>query len=143
MLLRSECRVVVSVTIFAWIRCSLHVYLQLFVGELMFYLRWLCLFAHSGDQHILCCVFVLFFFVLCTLCCQFLWIAHVWLPLRYSLTFIFALCLVYPVLPVSLDCPFFIASSVFSNVYFRPMSCVTYVSSFIELSIFDCPFGIL
>jgi lysosomal Pro-X carboxypeptidase len=25
--------------------------------------------------------------------------------------------LVYPMLPISLDCPFFIASSVFSNVY--------------------------
>ena len=43
---------------------------------LMFYLRYLCLFAHSGVQHILCCVFVLFFFVLCTLCKQFLWIVH-------------------------------------------------------------------
>jgi hypothetical protein len=39
----------------------------------------------------LCCVFVLFFFVLCTLCCQFLWIIHVWLSLRYSLTFIYYL----------------------------------------------------
>ena len=28
------------------------------------------------------------------------------------------LCLVYPMLAVSLDCPFLIASSVFSNVYF-------------------------
>ena len=55
----------------------------LFVGGLMFYLCCLCLFAHSGIQHILCCVF---------------------------------LRLVYPVLPVSLDCPFFIAPSVFSNV---------------------------
>ena len=32
------------------------------------------LFVYRGVQHILCCVFVLFFFVLCTLCCQFLWI---------------------------------------------------------------------
>ena len=32
------------------------------------------LFAHSGVQYILCCVFVLFFFVLCTLCWVFLWI---------------------------------------------------------------------
>ena len=30
----------------------------------MSYLRYLCLFAHSGVQHILCCVFVGFFFVL-------------------------------------------------------------------------------
>ena len=29
------------------------------------------------------------FFVLRTLCCQFLWIVHIWLPLQYSLTFIF------------------------------------------------------
>ena len=40
----------------------------------MSYLRYLCLLAHSGVQHILCCVFGLFFVVLCTLCCQFLWI---------------------------------------------------------------------
>jgi hypothetical protein len=37
----------------------------------------------------MCCVFVLFFFVLCDLCCQFLWIFHIELPLRYSLTFIY------------------------------------------------------
>jgi energy-coupling factor transporter transmembrane protein EcfT len=33
----------------------------------------------------LCCGFRLFFFVLCTICCQFLWIVHFWLPLWYSL----------------------------------------------------------
>jgi hypothetical protein len=38
---------------------------------------------------VLCCVFVLFFFVLCALYCKFLWIVHLWLPLRYSLTFIY------------------------------------------------------
>jgi hypothetical protein len=69
-------------------------------------------------------------------------------------------------LPVSMDCPFLIAPSVFSNVY---LSCVPYVVSFSEcpcliahsvfsnvylsfvpyvagfsgLSFFDCPFGIL
>jgi hypothetical protein len=43
-------------------------------------------------------------------------------------------------LPVSLDCPFLIAPSVFSNVY---LSYVPYVASFSGLSIFDCPFGIL
>jgi hypothetical protein len=56
----------------------------------MSYLRYLCLFAYSGVQHILCCAFALFVFVL---------------------------CLVYPMLPVSLDCPFWIAPSVFSNGY--------------------------
>ena len=59
-------------------------------------------------------------FVLCTLCCQFLWIVRFWLPLR----------LVYPMLPVSLDCPFLIT----------PSSCVTYVASFSWLSVFDYPF---
>jgi hypothetical protein len=34
--------------------CSFHRYLQLFVGWFMPYLRHLCLFAHSGVQHILC-----------------------------------------------------------------------------------------
>ena len=43
---------------------------------LMSYLRYLSLFVYSGVQHILCCVFGWFFFVLCTLCCQFLWIVH-------------------------------------------------------------------
>ena len=57
-------------------RCSGRLYLQLFVGGLMSYLYYLCLSAHSGVQHILCCVFVLFFFVLCILCCQFVWIVH-------------------------------------------------------------------
>jgi len=54
----------------------------------MSYLRYLCLFAYSGVTHILG------FFVLCF--------------------FVF----VYPVLPFSLDCPFLLAPSVFSNVYF-------------------------
>jgi hypothetical protein len=55
---------------------------------LMFYLRFVCWFVYSGVQHILCCAFVLFFFLLCTLCCQYLKIVLFWLPLRYSQTFI-------------------------------------------------------
>ena len=51
-------------------------YLCLFVGGRMLYLCYLCLFAHSGVQLILCCVFVLFFFALCTLCFQFLYTVH-------------------------------------------------------------------
>jgi hypothetical protein len=31
--------------------------------------------------------------------------------------FVFVLCLVYQMLPVSMDCPFLISPSVFSNVY--------------------------
>ena len=50
--------------------CSVRLYLQLFIGECVYYLRYLYLLAHSGVQHILCCVFALLFFILCT---QFLW----------------------------------------------------------------------
>jgi hypothetical protein len=39
-------------------RCSVRLYLQLFVGGLMSYLRYLCLLAHSDVQHILHCGFV-------------------------------------------------------------------------------------
>ena len=39
--------------------------------------------------HIVLCF--LFFSVLCTICFQFLWMVHFWLPLRYSLTFIYYL----------------------------------------------------
>jgi len=43
-------------------------------------------------------------------------VAHLYSFLCFVL-FVFILCLVYPMLPVSLDCPFLIAPSVFSNVY--------------------------
>ena len=86
---RSEFRVVMSVTISTLKRCSVRFYRQLFVGGCMSYLHYLCLLAYSGVHHILCCVFVLFFFILCTICFQFLWIIHFWLPLRFSLTFIY------------------------------------------------------
>ena len=65
-------------------RCAVRLYFQLLVGGPMSYLRYLCLFAHSGVQRILYCAFALFFLVLCTLCWQFFWIVHYWLPLRYS-----------------------------------------------------------
>jgi hypothetical protein len=83
--------------------------------------------------------------VFCTLWCQILWIVYFWLALWFSLTIIcpvssvpyvvrfsglsicdcpfgilwrlFVLCLVYPMLPVSLDCLFVITPSVFSDVY--------------------------
>jgi hypothetical protein len=60
-----------------------------FVGGLMSYLRYLSLLTHSGVQHI-SCVFVVFVFVLC----------HV-----------------RSLLPVSMDCPFLITPSIFINIY--------------------------
>ena len=55
----------------------------------MSYLSYLCLLAYGGVQNILCFVFVLFVFVLCTLSCQFLWIVHFSQPLQYYLMFIY------------------------------------------------------
>jgi len=69
----------------------------------MSYFRYLCLFAYSGVQHILHCAYVLVFFVLCTLCCKFLCIV-------LCFCFVF-LRLVYPMMPVSLDCQYLIAPS--------------------------------
>ena len=66
-----------SVTISAEKLCSGRLYLQLFVGGHMSYLRYLCLFA----THIVLC---------------------------FCFCFVF-LRLVYPMLPVSLDCSFWIA----------------------------------
>jgi hypothetical protein len=38
-------------------QCSVHLYIQLFVGGLMSYLHYLCLFGYSGVQHILYIIF--------------------------------------------------------------------------------------
>jgi hypothetical protein len=59
--------------------------------------------------------FSVFFFILCTLCCQFLCVF---------------LRLVYTMLPVSLDCHFLIAPSLFSNVY-STMEVYDCLSSFV------------
>jgi hypothetical protein len=86
----------------------------------MSYLRYVCSFAYSGVQHILCCVFM---FCLSSSCvptvavsqdCPFL-IA----PSVFSNVYFCPVACV-PGLPVARDCPFLIAPSVFSNVYFRP-----------------------
>ena len=66
--------------------------------------------------------------VLCVQCYQFHWVVHSSLPLQFSLTFICPVSCVSNV-PVSLACPFFVAPSVFSNVY-CPVSCVSNVASF-------------
>ena len=87
MSLRSEFRIVMSVK-----NCAKTNVRFIFASSCLFFLRYLSLFAQSGVQHILCCVFVLFLFILCDLCCQFLWIVHFFLlPLRYSLTVIYSI----------------------------------------------------
>ena len=42
------------------------------------------------------------------------------------------LCLLYPMLPVSLDCPFSIASLIFSNVYFQDIFYIKYIGILIK-----------
>jgi hypothetical protein len=82
---------------------------------MMSYLRYLWLLTNSGVQSILCCVFTLSsscvpyvvnFSVLSIFDCLF--------GILYRLL---VLCLVYPMLSVSLDCPFKMAASVFSNIF--------------------------
>ena len=114
--------VVNSVMISAYKRCSVRLYLQLFVGGFMSSLRCLCLFTYGGVQHILCCVFVLFF---CTRCCLFLWIVQFVLPLLFSL-----------------DCPVCIASSVFSGLSsLYCLFCFLWIVQFVLPLLFslDCP----
>jgi len=74
MCLPSGFRVLMSVAISARIRFSVRLFLLFFVEGLMSYLRYFCLFAYGGVQHILC--WFLVFFVLYIPCCQFLWIGH-------------------------------------------------------------------
>jgi hypothetical protein len=52
---------VMSVVISARKRCSVRLYLRLFVGGRMSSLRYFCLFAYSGVQHIYCIVFLFCF----------------------------------------------------------------------------------
>ena len=62
----------------------------------------------------------------------------------YCAVFLFCLCssMSMSMSPVSRDCLFLIAPSVFSSICLS-LSCVPYVASFSGLSIFDCPFCIL
>jgi len=71
-------------TAFNWLfRMSANgLHASLYEGSCLIYVICVC-FAYT---HIVLC-FCFVFFVLCTLLCQFLWIVHFWLPLRYSLRF--------------------------------------------------------
>ena len=119
-------------------------------------------FAHLFS--FLCCVFCVCLSSSCVLC-------FVCLRPVSCVLFVFVLCLVYSMFPVSLDCLYLIAPSALSSVYLScvlcilcfqflwifyfwlplqhclaficPVSCVFYVSSFSGLSIFDCPFSII
>jgi hypothetical protein len=101
---------------------------QLFVGGIMFYLSYLHLFAHSGVQLILCCVFLCLVYNMLpvSLGCPCL-IAPSVLPDVYCL------CLVYHMLPVSLGCHCLIVPSVLPDVY-----CLCLVYHMLTVSL-GCP----
>jgi hypothetical protein len=106
-------------------RVVLRLNLQLFIEKIMSYLRYLCFFAYSDVQHILCSVFPLFFFVLCTLCCR-----VVFLFTSSCVPYVAVLCfyllrLVYPMLPCCV-CIYFVL--------------LTLCCQFSGFSIFDCPY---
>jgi hypothetical protein len=79
--LRSGSRVVMSVTISALKQCPVRLYLQLFVGGIMSYLYYLCLFAYSGVKH----NHMRYVFALSSSCVP----PMLPVSLRYSLTYIF------------------------------------------------------
>jgi hypothetical protein len=85
-----------------------------------------CLFANSGVQHILCCVFVLFVFVLClcTLCCLFLCVVF---------------CLSSSCACVPYVASFFVLCTLCCQ-FLRLVSCVPYVASFFVLCTLCCQF---
>ena len=56
--LRSEFRVVMSVTISAWKRYSVRLHRQLLVGGVHVLFTLFVFFVNSGVQHVLCCVFL-------------------------------------------------------------------------------------
>ena len=92
---------------------------------------WIVLFHYPSvfsNIHLSC--------VLCTLCCQFLWIVLFHYPFGI-LQHLFVLCLVYQMLPVSLDCPFSLPLR-YSLAFICPVSCVTFVASFS----LDCHFSL-
>jgi hypothetical protein len=78
--------------------------------------------------------------VLCTLCCQFLWIV-LFIALRYSLTFICPVSCVPYVASFS-GLSLFIAHSVFSNIYLSCVLC-TVCCQFLWIVPIYCPFSIL
>ena len=116
-------RVMMSVTVFAWKRWWFRLYLQFVVGGLMFYLHYLCVLEYSGIQHML--TIWLTWRVsykrqewLCG-CLDSLSVLGGDRSFQCSVFLVFALYLVYPMLPVLLDCPFLIASSVFFYDYYE------------------------
>jgi hypothetical protein len=75
---------------------------------------YLCLFVHSGVQHILGCVFVLLVYLVASFFELISYLRYLCL-LAYSCVHHISSCV--PSLPVSLDCPFLIVPSGYSLTF--------------------------
>ena len=81
-------------TIIVWFKIPRCVVPQLFIGVLLSYLRYICLLAYIGVQHILCC-YGFVFVCLRPVCCRFLLIVYFWFPLSvFSNVFVFFLTII-------------------------------------------------
>ena len=96
--------------------------------------------ARTAHERLHCrCCFNLQIYRLCTICTQPKHIDVMSVQLLCQTFFFSLICclhLVYPMLPISLHCPFLISPSVFSNVQLRSMALSPITS-------IDCTFGIL
>jgi hypothetical protein len=122
---------------------------QLFLGGLMSYLRYLCLFAYSGVQHILCYVFLR---LVCPMlpvsldcfCYVFLRLVYPMLPVSLDCFCYVFLRLVYPMLPVSLDCFCYVFLRLVYPMLPVSLDCFCYVFLRLVYPMFpvslDCPF---
>ena len=84
--------------LFIFVLCTMcfQVVSNTYCCEFVLFVFVLCTLCFQVVSNTYCCEFVLFVFVLCTLCFQFLWIIHLWLPFRYSLTFMYS-CQTYTI----------------------------------------------
>jgi hypothetical protein len=83
-------------------------YSLVFVGKkkiIASILRYLCLFVYGGVKH------------------------NIYTVLCFFVLFVFVLCFVYAISPVSLNCSFLIAPSVFSNVYLIRITITLFMAS--------------
>ena len=122
--------------------CSVRLYLHLFVGGLMSYLRYvLFVFTSSCLQEGSCLIYGMFCSSLPPVVCRrahvlftlFAFVCTQWCPTHIMLCFCFVfLRFVYPILPVSLVCHFLSVNSVLYNVYLFSIENSTYKNLEIE-----------
>ena len=145
-------------TFSAWKRCSVRLYLQLFVGRLMLYLCHICFFPHSGVQYVLTTSILVTYRAsykwqklstfgehLCSPTTEtvYLWRAPVFTHDRNCLP-LASTCVHPRILVGSVLLIFLVFCVVFlCSVWLCLVSCVRNVANVSGLSTLDCPFGFL